>query len=126
MTGIFSSALEYCLDVEKLNLSAIRTVRVLRPLRAINRIPSNSKLLLTAVILTDCHARYEDPGDVAAGHSAHAGQRPPPLLLRLLHLRHYRGPAVGGAPQAEMLHQRDLPANSDEQGGLQGPAPPLL
>ncbi len=33
-------ALEYCLDVEKLNLSAIRTVRVLRPLRAINRIPS--------------------------------------------------------------------------------------
>ena len=34
------SALEYCLDVEKLNLSAIRTVRVLRPLRAINRIPS--------------------------------------------------------------------------------------
>jgi hypothetical protein len=33
-------ALEYCLDVEKLNLSAIRTVRVLRPLRPINRIPS--------------------------------------------------------------------------------------
>ena len=28
------------MDVEKLNLSAIRTVRVLRPLRAINRIPS--------------------------------------------------------------------------------------
>ena len=41
---VISSALEYCLDVEKLNLSAIRTVRVLRPLRAINRIPS--KLLL--------------------------------------------------------------------------------
>ena len=36
----FFSALEYCLDVEKLNLSTIRTVRVLRPLRAINRIPS--------------------------------------------------------------------------------------
>jgi hypothetical protein len=35
-------ALEYCLDVEKLNLSAIRTVRVLRPLRAINRIPSKA------------------------------------------------------------------------------------
>ena len=34
------SALEYSLDVDKLNLSAIRTVRVLRPLRAINRIPS--------------------------------------------------------------------------------------
>ena len=93
------------MDVEKLNLSAIRTVRVLRPLRAINRIPSNSKLLLTAVILTDCHARYEDPGDVAAGHSAHAGQRPPPLLLRLLHLRDSRSPAVGGTAQTEMLRE---------------------
>ena len=40
----FYSALEYCLDVEKLNLSTIRTVRVLRPLRAINRIPSKYKL----------------------------------------------------------------------------------
>ena len=40
---IFSySALEYCLDVGNMNLSAIRTVRVLRPLRAINRIPSKS------------------------------------------------------------------------------------
>ena len=28
------------MDVEKLNLSAISTVRVLRPLKAINRIPS--------------------------------------------------------------------------------------
>lgn len=33
-------ALEYCLNVENMNLSAIRTIRVLRPLRAINRIPS--------------------------------------------------------------------------------------
>ena len=33
-------AFEYIMDVEKLNLSAIRTVRVLRPLKAINRIPS--------------------------------------------------------------------------------------
>ena len=40
------SALEYCLDVEKLNLSAIRTVRVLRPLRAINRIPSKHSFFL--------------------------------------------------------------------------------
>ena len=37
---VLAGALEYCLDVEKLNLTAIRTVRVLRPLRAINRIPS--------------------------------------------------------------------------------------
>ena len=39
-------ALEYCLDVEKLNLTAIRTVRVLRPLRAINRIPSEYALII--------------------------------------------------------------------------------
>ena len=122
----FPSALEYCLDVEKLNLSAIRTVRVLRPLRAINRIPSKTISHCIGLAFTDSSVRYEDPGHVAPGHPAHAGQRPPPLLLRLLHLRHYRGPAVGGASQAEMLHQRDLPANSDEQGGLQGPAPPLL
>lgn len=36
----FCRALEYCLNVENMNLSAIRTIRVLRPLRAINRIPS--------------------------------------------------------------------------------------
>ena len=42
---VLAGALEYCLDVEKLNLTAIRTVRVLRPLRAINRIPSKIRLL---------------------------------------------------------------------------------
>jgi len=31
---------EYAVDTQNLNLSAIRTIRVLRPLRAINRIPS--------------------------------------------------------------------------------------
>ncbi|XP_023326004.1 voltage-dependent T-type calcium channel subunit alpha-1G [Eurytemora carolleeae] len=45
-SGMIESALEYCLDVEKLNLSAIRTVRVLRPLRAINRIPSMRILVM--------------------------------------------------------------------------------
>lgn len=39
------SGLEYCLNVENINLTAIRTIRVLRPLRAINRIPS--KIILT-------------------------------------------------------------------------------
>ena len=34
------SAVEYAVDTENLSLSAIRTIRVLRPLRAINRIPS--------------------------------------------------------------------------------------
>lgn len=33
---------EYAVDTQNLNLSAIRTIRVLRPLRAINRIPSES------------------------------------------------------------------------------------
>ena len=47
------SALEYCLDVEKLNLSAIRTVRVLRPLRAINRIPS--KIIDTTFYILKIH-----------------------------------------------------------------------
>lgn len=31
---------EYSLDLQNINLSAIRTVRVLRPLKAINRVPS--------------------------------------------------------------------------------------
>jgi len=43
---VLAGALEYCLDVEKLNLTAIRTVRVLRPLRAINRIPSMRILVM--------------------------------------------------------------------------------
>lgn len=34
---------EYSLDLQNINLSAIRTVRVLRPLKAINRVPSKKK-----------------------------------------------------------------------------------
>lgn len=33
---------EYSLDLQNINLSAIRTVRVLRPLKAINRVPSEN------------------------------------------------------------------------------------
>lgn len=43
---VLSGGLEYCLNMENLNLTAIRTIRVLRPLRAINRIPSKSKLMM--------------------------------------------------------------------------------
>lgn len=43
---VLSGALEYCLHMENLNLTAIRTIRVLRPLRAINRIPSKKQYLL--------------------------------------------------------------------------------
>ncbi|XP_063708918.1 voltage-dependent T-type calcium channel subunit alpha-1G [Culicoides brevitarsis] len=43
---VMSGALEYCLQIENLNLTAIRTIRVLRPLRAINRIPSMRILVM--------------------------------------------------------------------------------
>lgn len=37
---------EYSLDLQNINLTAIRTVRVLRPLKAINRVPSKSFCML--------------------------------------------------------------------------------
>lgn len=37
---VIAGGFEYILDIGNVNLTAIRTVRVLRPLRAINRIPS--------------------------------------------------------------------------------------
>lgn len=40
-----SRMVEYSLDLQNINLSAIRTVRVLRPLKAINRVPSENILL---------------------------------------------------------------------------------
>ncbi|XP_072152992.1 voltage-dependent T-type calcium channel subunit alpha-1G isoform X2 [Bemisia tabaci] len=43
---ILAGALEYCLNIENVNLTAIRTIRVLRPLRAINRIPSMRILVM--------------------------------------------------------------------------------
>lgn len=45
---VVAGAFEYCMHMENLNLTAIRTIRVLRPLRAINRIPS--KYLYTVII----------------------------------------------------------------------------
>lgn len=51
---VLAGAIEYCLHVENLNLTAIRTIRVLRPLRAINRIPSKfSAALLIWTILVN-------------------------------------------------------------------------
>lgn len=41
---VLAGLLEYVMHVENLNLTAIRTIRVLRPLRAINRIPSKCAL----------------------------------------------------------------------------------
>lgn len=48
---VLSGALEYCLNMENLNLTAIRTIRVLRPLRAINRIPSKCNAFLNGECL---------------------------------------------------------------------------
>ncbi|CAL8287114.1 unnamed protein product [Arctogadus glacialis] len=38
---------EYSLDLQNVNFSAIRTVRVLRPLKAINRVPSMAQVSLS-------------------------------------------------------------------------------
>ncbi|KAF4518087.1 hypothetical protein B566_EDAN007788 [Ephemera danica] len=46
---VLAGALEYCLNMENVNFSAIRTIRVLRPLRAINRIPSEYQYVYSMV-----------------------------------------------------------------------------
>lgn len=51
---VIAGGLEYVLDVGNVNLTSIRTVRVLRPLRAINRIPSKCPLRLRIRIHTPC------------------------------------------------------------------------
>lgn len=104
-----------------MNLSAIRTIRVLRPLRAINRIPSELLLLLLLMfrhdnrhtnernhrLLADVVVfnffRYEDIGDALARYIAHARQCPVALFFRLFHLWHRRCPTLGRNPPAEML-----------------------
>lgn len=40
LCACFRRMVEYSLDLQNINLTAIRTVRVLRPLKAINRVPS--------------------------------------------------------------------------------------
>ena len=50
-------AVEYAVNAENLNLSAIRTIRVLRPIRAINRIPSKF-----ANVSSDCSPADEPNG----------------------------------------------------------------
>ena len=50
--------------------------------------------------------RYAHSGDAPARHSAHVGQRPPAVFLRLLHLRHHRRSTLGRIAQAKVLHPR--------------------
>lgn len=47
--------------------------------------------------------RHANPGHTAAGHTAHAWERASSLLLRLLHLRHRWGPALGWPAAEPML-----------------------
>uniref|UniRef100_A0A672YWK3 Ion transport domain-containing protein n=1 Tax=Sphaeramia orbicularis TaxID=375764 RepID=A0A672YWK3_9TELE len=49
--SIHCSMLEYSLNLQNVSLSAVRTVRVLRPLRAINRVPS-MRILVTLLLDT--------------------------------------------------------------------------
>ena len=51
---VIAGALEYCLHLDNMNLTAIRTIRVLRPLRAINRVPSMR--ILVMLLLGSVHS----------------------------------------------------------------------
>ena len=71
--------------------------------------------------------RHAHPGDAAAGHAADARQRPAPLLLRLLHLRHHRRAAVGRAATQPLLpgaavqpEPRGVSGGGREGGGAEG------
>ncbi|XP_031666905.1 voltage-dependent T-type calcium channel subunit alpha-1I-like [Oncorhynchus kisutch] len=87
---------EYSLDLQNINLSAIRTVRVLRPLKAINRVPS-MRILVNLLLDT-----LPMLGNV--------------LLLcffRLLHLRRHRSAAVGGATEEPLLPKENFTLSKD-------------
>ena len=55
--------------------------------------------------MLQCFTRHADSGDAFAGHSPNAGQRADALLLRVLHLRHRWGAAVGRHATAAVLPQ---------------------
>ncbi|VCW50242.1 unnamed protein product, partial [Gulo gulo] len=79
-------------------------------------------------------AQHADPGHAAAGHTAHARERPSALLLRLLHLRHRGRPAVGWPAAQPLLpgqhlcqkQQPHLPAAVLPDGGGRGEPVHLL
>ncbi|GIY20280.1 hypothetical protein CEXT_659131 [Caerostris extrusa] len=81
-------ALEYCLDVGNINLSAIRTIRVLRPLRAINRIPS-----------------MRIPSNAASRYASNAGERSTLVLFCVLHFWHSGGAVVGRPSTTTVLYR---------------------
>lgn len=53
-----------------------------------------------------CAGRYAHPGHSPFRHTSHAGQRPGAVFLRVLHLRHRRRAAMGGASEKPLFHGR--------------------
>lgn len=53
-----------------------------------------------------CVGRYAYPGDSPLRHASDAGQCAGTVFLRLLHLRHRRRAAVGGAAEEPLFHGR--------------------
>lgn len=108
---VLAGLLEYVMHVENLNLTAIRTIRVLRPLRAINRIPSEcchphmntSRFVSMMHLPVPLFFRYANSRDATPRHAAHARECPLALFLCVLHLWHHWGAAVAGY-SATALH----------------------
>lgn len=73
----------------------------------IGPLSTGTALTCLSICLSVCvvDRRHEDTRDAAAGHASDAGQRIAALLLRLLHLRHRRGPTLGRHTQAALLPQ---------------------
>lgn len=53
-----------------------------------------------------CAGRYAHPGHSPFRHASHAGQCAGAVFLRVLHLRHRRRAAVGGASEKPLFHGR--------------------
>lgn len=70
---------EYSLDLQNINLSAIRTVRVLRPLKAINRVPSKSATSLSVGIKERTHLHVSICANVVISSLARLRARVPPV-----------------------------------------------
>ncbi len=67
-----------------------------------------------------CLCRYADPGEPAAGHSAHAGKCASALFLCLLHFWHHWRAAVGWTIKKSLLPRGELHPVSTKRGGLVG------
>ena len=92
-------------------------MRVLRPLRAINRIPSKKILYYSNSLINKC-CRHENSGNVAAWHSANVGKCSTPLLLCILHIWNYWSSVVGWVTPPEMLYQWNI-SEPHVQRGIQ-------